>query len=394
MDKVLIVATSYPYPEYRDGLAKINANLLKKNDYFDADMLCIGDLGDLNTSDVGNIFKIPPRKKKDKFSQIFSFIFSMKPINVSKYSQYVRQYKDFLLEHHSRYSVIHLSSPYLAEIAIGMPSEIVNKMIIFPIDCMTLFWCRRKKNEENIIKKIIYSIEFLKCSSFEKRYYNIFKAAVFVSDVDRDYAKAITKKDNYYCIPNGVDVDYFKSDSLAQRDKNFLIFTGDMSYAPNKDAVNFLVNKVLPKIDKKFQPHLLLVGQKPDETTLSFASEHITVTGFVEDLRPYLNRSKVYISPLRFGSGIKNKILEAMSMGMVVIGTKVSFEGIGCTPGHDCVQVEVDEFKMAKAVEEIFQNQVAYTSMRKNARDLAEKKYSWDSIRKAYGLIYENRFSN
>ncbi|ATD63394.1 hypothetical protein CNX70_26965 [Janthinobacterium svalbardensis] len=97
---------------------------------------------------------------------------------------------------------------------------------------------------------------------------------------------------------------------------------------------------------------------------------------------------------MRFGSGIKNKILEAMSMGMVVIGTKVSFEGIECTPGHDCVLVEVDEHKMATAVEEIFQNQVAYTSMRENARDLAEKKYSWDSIRKAYGLIYENRFSN
>ncbi|KAB0327130.1 glycosyltransferase [Janthinobacterium sp. PLB04] len=394
MNKVLIVATSYPYPEYRDGLAKINANLLKKNDYFNADMLCIGDVGDTNTVETGKIFKILPRKKKHKFSQIFSFIFSLKPVNVSKYSEYIRQYKDFLLEHHTRYSAIHLSSPYLAEIAIDMPSEIVNKMIIFPIDCMALFWYRRKKNEENIFRRMAYSIEFLKCSSFEKKYYNLFKAAVFVSDVDRDYATKITKENNYYTIPNGVDIDYFKSDDLNRGDKNFLVFTGDMSYSPNKDAVNFLVNKVFPKISQKFQPHLLLVGQKPDETTLSFASEHITVTGFVDDLRPYLNRSKVYISPLRFGSGIKNKILEAMSMGMVVIGTKVSFEGIECTPGHDCVLVEVDETQMAKAVEEIFQNQMAYASMRENARDLAEKKYSWDSIRKAYGLIYENRFSN
>lgn len=393
MIKVLIIAASYPYPEHRDGLAKINANLIVDNPYYEADMLCVQDV-DYAELQRCRFFKVPQQPAKRKLSTIAAYLFSGKPMGVVKMQSYIRGFRDFVLENHERYDIIHVSSPYLAELVDDLPAAIADKLLIFPIDSMALFWRRRTDAEGSLLKKLIYRTELWKCIRFERRYYPKFKKAVFVSDVDRRAAQELDSKSSFHTIPNGVDLDYFTESNSTPPSRNSIVFTGDMSYAPNRDAALFLAEQILPLIDSRLQVHLLLAGQRPDDHLKSLASDQITVTGFVDDLRPYLSAAVMYVSPLRIGSGIKNKVLEAMSLSMVVLGTKLSFEGIDCVAGRDCLEISPNPKSIAQQIEAVLLNPRDYRPMALRARALIQEKYSWDSIRKAYGRLYENSVGN
>jgi glycosyltransferase involved in cell wall biosynthesis len=389
MVKVLIVAASYPYPEHRDGLAKINANLIVDNPYYEADMLCVQDV-DCAELQRCRIFKVPRRAPGPKLFNIASYLLFGKPLGVVKIQGYIRAFRDFILEHHQRYDIIHISSPYLAEVVDGLPTAIASKLLIFPIDSMALFWQRRTNAERSLLKRLIYRMELWRCIRFERRYYPKFKTAIFVSDVDRCAATKLDSESDFQSIPNGVDLEYFTPSNLISRATNSLVFTGDMSYAPNRDAALFLAEEILPRIDPRLNVHLFLVGQRPDDQLKSLESAQITVTGFVDDLRPYLSAASMYVSPLRMGSGIKNKVLEAMSLQMVVLGTKLSFEGIECVAGRDCLQISSDPKAFAEQIEVVLLNPDEFRPLALRARSLIEEKYSWDSIRNAYGRLYEN----
>jgi glycosyltransferase involved in cell wall biosynthesis len=392
MPKILLVATMYPYPEYKDGLSKINSNLIKDNPHYEMDMLCIDD-ATYPEPEKCTFFKIKRKPATSKIKTIFSYITSFKPSSILRYSSYINTFRNFILEHHMNYDVIHLSSPYMIEIIDDLPKIIVSKIIVFPIDSMALYWTRRMKIESNVLMKFLYKIELFKCIRFEKIYYKKFRKVVFVSTVDEDYARDLDSGIESLSIPNGVDIEFFNKSKDTSVKETSLIFTGDMSYAPNEDAAIFLIQEILPRIKPIFKPHLYLVGQRPGDKLIKLSTENVTITGFVEDIRPYLDAAAIYVSPLRFGSGIKNKILEAMAMQKVVIGTEISFDGIDCTSGRDCLLVSIDPEKIVFEIESVLGNPAIYANLGGLARRLVEDKYAWDSIRKRYGELYENSIS-
>jgi glycosyltransferase involved in cell wall biosynthesis len=314
------------------------------------------------------------------------YVFSSAPIGEIKACPYFEEMAEFIRANHSRFDVIHVSSSYLAGLIDHVPAEIARKMVLFAIDSVSLFWSRRAKAEKNLIKRTIYLHEYWRNARHEKLRYPRFRKTVFVSSVDAAFAAEIAPDAECVTIPNGVDIDYFNV-GAAERGSS-MVFTGDLAYAPNRDAADFLIDEVLPRIPANSVPHLYLVGQRPSARLTGMNRNNITVTGFVDDLRPYLASAAVYVSPLRFGSGIKNKVLEAMSMGLTVIGTPVSFEGIECQDGRDCIVAQTDAEDLAKRITEAVQNPALLTSIGTAARQLIEKKYSWDSIRKAYGQVY------
>lgn len=391
MVDVLIVATGFPFPEHRDGLAKINANLLRSNPYYRADLLCIDD--EPHNPPFEHIHTLAPRPAVSQMSAAWALLTAREPMAVRKFSAYLAKYREFLLENHQRYALIHLGSPYLAPLVDQLPAEIVAKMLWFPIDCMSLFWRRRADRAGDVLRRLTYRVEWRKSLAYERRYYPQFKRVVFVSDVDREEARTLVPEANVASIPNGVDIDYFAPVAASGRPGHRIVFTGDMAYAPNRDAAVFLIEQVLPRIPAEFDAHLYLVGQRPDDALRAMAGPQVTITGFVDDLRPYLADASVYLAPLRFGSGIKNKVLEAMAMGCIVAGTTISFEGIACTPQHDCLLVEAEGAAIAAMLAQVFAAPDAYAAYRQRARQLVQDQYSWDSVRKAYGELYENCIS-
>ncbi len=149
-------------------------------------------------------------------------------------------------------------------------------------------------------------------------------------------------------VPNGVDLEYWKRTS-GERGKNAIIFTGAMNYGPNTDAVIYLIEEILPLVKRSVpDAELIVVGRDPTAKLLSLGSRPgVTITGFVDDVRPYLERATVFAAPLRFGAGIQNKLLEAMAMEIPVIASPLAADGLRTEEG-DCPPAQIaqgrDEF--------------------------------------------------
>lgn len=393
MIKVLIVSPIYPYPEYKDGASKIIANLLKEDKVFDAKLVCI----DYIDSDYENNNRIDflKYKKPSKISILSNWLLTTNPMTTCRYIGNFDLIVDYINQNSSNYDVIHLATTFLLPVLNRLSSDIKKKIVLFPIDSLVLFNKRRYKTTQFSLKKILYYLEYLKVRQYERKYYNQISRTCFVSNVDAKQNDELLKYNRSHFIPNGVDVEYFTRDHQITKEKS-LIFTGNLDYSPNKDAIDILVNVIFPKILDHFPDMVLyLVGIASDEIISTYSSDNVIVTGFVDDIRTYIDKASIYLSPLRFGSGIKNKVLEAMSMEIPIIGTSVSFEGI-----------EVDDNSVSiiknpnncddwlEAIINLIQNKEIQEKKTQNARVIIEKAYSWSGIRKQYGDFYENCISN
>ena len=130
-------------------------------------------------------------------------------------------------------------------------------------------------------------------------------------------------------VPNGVDLDYWRRSSQI-RGENTIVFTGGMNYPPNTDAAMHLIEEVFPLVQQSVpDARLLIVGRDPTpELVAAGRRAGVTVTGFVDDVRPYLQRATVFAAPLRFGAGIQNKLLEALAMGVPVVASTLAADGV------------------------------------------------------------------
>jgi glycosyltransferase involved in cell wall biosynthesis len=188
--------------------------------------------------------------------------------------------------------------------------------------------------------------------------------SVFASTRDRD---ALTDVHNARAtvVPNGVDIDYWKRSSV-QRDRNKIIFTGAMHYAPNADAASHLIEDIFPAIQQAVpDAELMIVGK---------------VTGFVDDMRPYLQSATVCAAPLRFAAGIQNKILEAMAMEMHVIASPAAAGGVRTEDGLEA-PIEIVEGKaaFAQAIVRELRRSHEHPGANPATREYVQKHFAWQN---------------
>lgn len=393
MTKVLIVSPSFSYPEYKDGLAKINYNLLIRSFNYKADLLCIEDTKIVPIKDI-KIFSVPLLNSLSKCELLTKWLLTSKPFNVIKYEHNLALLVEKINEIHKDYDILHISSPFFAPLIDFVSKDVQKKMILFPIDSLSLFTQRRIEKEKQFIKRLAFKLDLYKCIKYESEYYQKYNKVVFVSDVDADYVKKLNHDINTHFIPNGVDINFFKKNDDRKIEYNSLIFTGDMAYGPNEDAALFLIQEIYPLIKKEIDIKLYIVGQRPTEKIKQYKSKDVVITGFVDDIRAYIDKAALYISPLRYGSGIKNKVLEAMAMSKIVIGTDVSFDAINIEDKNNAVKISHKLQEIVTTIVGILENIDKYRNIEENARKTIEEQYSWDGISLQYGEFYEDSISN
>ena len=136
-------------------------------------------------------------------------------------------------------------------------------------------------------------------------------------------------------VPNGVDLDFWRRSS-PERGANTIVFTGAMDYPPNTDAALHLIEEILPLLQRAIpDARVLIVGRDPTPRLVRAGQRPgVTVTGFVDDVRPYLEQATVFAAPLRFGAGIQNKVLEAMAMEVPVVASLLAADGLRTEDGQ------------------------------------------------------------
>ncbi|MCU1253300.1 MAG: glycosyltransferase, partial [Edaphobacter sp.] len=169
---------------------------------------------------------------------------------------------------------------------------------------------------------------YLRERRFEERLARKTPYRSFISVRDRE--NLLGTSDRSAIVPQGVDYDYWKR-SRPPSGGNCIVFSGVMSYSPNADAAVFLLDTILPLIRRVFSElEVLIVGRDPLPELVNMAQRYpdVTITGAVDDMRPYLERADVFVAALRFASGVQNKVLEAMSMEVPVVTTPVVAAGL------------------------------------------------------------------
>ena len=223
-----------------------------------------------------------------------------------------------------------------------------------------------------------YEVEV--CSRFDR--------VLMISDADRERFAQYSPPAPLDVLPPGVDLEHLTPSTeppIAGR----VVFTGSMDYFPNVDAVRFFCEEVWPGVRREVPgAEFYIVGQRPEEAVQQWqGKDGITVTGRVEDVRPYLAEASVYVVPLRAGGGVRLKILEAMAMGKATVSTSVGAEGLGVRAGENIVLADNAE-AMTREVVALLKSSEKRQALEWQARRFAEKHGGWDRVGSRLEEIY------
>lgn len=168
-----------------------------------------------------------------------------------------------------------------------------------------------------------------------------------------------------------------------------LMFIGGFIHLPNEDGIVWFIETILPLIQQRLPGiHLHIVGSHPTDKIKSLASTSVTVSGYLEDVSPYFEKARVFVSPLRYGAGIKGKIVQCMAYGLPVVTTSIGAEGMGSTNGYN-VLIADDEEQFADKVVKAYQDRELWKTLSLNSRTLFEQNYAPDAVKKALHMVLE-----
>jgi glycosyltransferase involved in cell wall biosynthesis len=242
-------------------------------------------------------------------------------------------------------------------------------------------WQRYCGNENNPVKKFYIYQQWKKLLCFEKWACRQFSQITAVSEEDRKTLEQQYGAKNVTVVPNGVDIEYFKPDTSEIRAFN-MVFTGSMDWRPNQDAVVYFLDSIYPLIQKTLpEVSFTVVGRNPPEWLVAKGRrfKNVEFTGTVDDVRPYIARSSLFVVPLRIGGGSRLKILEALAMARPVLSTNVGAEGLEIQDEETIILADDPATFVGKAIEMLRQSK-KFDYLGRNGRELAMSKYSWDAI--------------
>jgi sugar transferase (PEP-CTERM/EpsH1 system associated) len=222
--------------------------------------------------------------------------------------------------------------------------------------------------------KPVYRMEYKRLLKYEKYIFDCFDNKTIISIPDRDLIPH-PEKEKIVIIPNGVDHDFFKP--MDEEKRYDVVFTGNMGYAPNVNAAEFLANDIMPLVWESFPDAVLcLAGASPHSRVKALAGERITVTGWVDDIRPYYAGSVIFIAPMRIGTGLQNKLLEAMSMKLPCITSSLANNALKASADNDILIGETAE-DFAQHIVHLLKNKKAAAMLAENGYNFVHQQYSW-----------------
>ncbi len=331
---------------------------------------------------------LPKAKSFAELMQYGKELFSREPYAISKYCQpWVKRELRKLVQSES-YDVIVCDFLVAAGV---IPWDLPCPKVLFTHNVEALIWKRHYEVARNPLWKLLSWREWRAMARAETRYLREADHVLAVSQTDADFFAKELPPEKLTVIPTGVDIEFFHP-TAAEEEPNSLVFTGSMDWMPNEDGIFYFAEEILPRIFEKLpNARLTVVGRKPSERLKALAAtdpHHLHLTGWVDDIRPYLAQSAVCVVPLRVGSGTRLKIFEAMGMGKAIVSTTIGAEGLPVRHGIDVLLADSpDDF--AKSVVTLLGDAPARQRLGNAARELVETKYSWASVARDFAAALE-----
>lgn len=225
----------------------------------------------------------------------------------------------------------------------------------------------------------VHRREAAKLFAFEKAVAARADVSLFVSDAEANLFRQSVDLPgaDIRALQNGVDLDFYDPGASlppVEASGPLIVFTGQMDYSPNVDAVTWFARRVLPLIPAG---RFAIVGRKPTDAVRALAGERVIVTGAVPDVRSWLAAADVVVAPLRIARGIQNKVLEAMAMARPVVASPAAYEGIEAEPGRHLVVADREEAQ-AEAVTALIADRVRAETIGESARRRMVEAYRWE----------------
>ncbi len=222
---------------------------------------------------------------------------------------------------------------------------------------------------------------------WEGRYAERFDCCISVSQADRQLLLAVNPKLRVEVIPNGVDAQRYQPLPHGQSIPA-LLFIGDMSYLPCIDAALYFCHEILPHIRRNMgYVELWIVGKDPLPEIQKLNGGGVHVTGRVNDIIPYYQKSSASVTPLRAGGGTRLKILEAMALGRPVISTTIGCQGLDVRDGEHLLVAD-NPRQFAEKTVCLLTNQPLYQQITANAREMVTRRYDWQIIAQQLMQVY------
>ena len=233
----------------------------------------------------------------------------------------------------------------------------------------------RRINKVNWASKFIFQLEAKRLKDYERRIFNYFEFQTIISKQDRDYISHPDQK-KMLVMPNGIDDYYFEA--LKVEKKYDLVFVGNLNYPPNIDAINYLVKEILPSLTHL---KLLISGANPSKSLLLqlASTPNITITGWVDDIRESYLQGKILIAPMQIGTGMQNKILEAMALGVPSITTTLANNAI-MAKHKESIWVADTKESIILGIETLLSDEAIYEKIKENAKEFVRERYNWNTI--------------
>lgn len=239
---------------------------------------------------------------------------------------------------------------------------------------------RWAESDPSPLKRAFLRLQWRRLCRFEKEMVNRFDGCIAVSDLDREVLVKMGIQTPIAVVPNGTNTEFFKPMGRP-RIENSVLWLGHMDVHTNRDAVLYFWREICPLIrQRKPDTTIIFVGTAPPREIADAAAgdPRVRVTGFVDDIRTYVDEAEVVVVPIRIGSGTRLKILDAMAMGKAIVSTSVGCEGIDVTDGEN-ILVGDTPHEFAEKVMLAHTNEELRSRIQKNARTFV-KKYDWDNL--------------
>jgi glycosyltransferase involved in cell wall biosynthesis len=276
--------------------------------------------------------------------------------------------------------------------SINVPVQLSAPTVLFDRNVEANVVKRYCRIQRNPLKRAYLHSMWRKTMAFEQETCRRFDQVITVSAADRETIRSDYGVESVQDIPTGVDAEYFRPSGNEKPSRNNLVFTGMMNWLPNEDAVCYFVQEILPLVRQVIPDvTLTVVGRDPYPRLLELSSRDpaITVTGRVDDVRPYLERATCFIVPLRVGSGVRLKIFEAMAMEKPVVSTAIGAEGLPVRNGIDVLLADTPA-EFAASVVRLLNHEEYARAFGAQAAARVRAEFTWARAAEAFAEICQN----